>query len=254
MAEIHITRTLVKCIKDALLKERSSKDIKSSHLSEAIAAGFGYKSHAALLSALDETGGVKATWEPMDFTGKLSALTGKMSEVSAIKLAQHASLALKASTEGPKTRLEYMYRDGSNFKVHRTVVFSGAPTEDLKARLLAACGHDGFDPEFIPGLVGLRDLQKSFLEKPIMIARALGQEKFLAELEASKPRWDPERDHIYHTIEDVSVTSEDATDPRSFEEFVEDCEAAEWDETYKPPFYEEMLANYEAGREDELEV
>lgn len=38
----------------------------------------------------------------------------------------------------PNTRLEYVYRDGSNSKSWGSVVFGGAMTDDLRRRLLAA--------------------------------------------------------------------------------------------------------------------
>jgi hypothetical protein len=157
------------------------------------------------------------------------------------------------------TAITYMYRDGDNYKACATAVFAGVLSIDQKATLLA--GLD--DPEssetgfFIPGQVGLKDLQNSFHDQPRAVIEAalvgetdphlIGEiEAQLGELDKNPCRWDPESDHVWHDLIDIEPTDKEPTDERSIEAFVSEMSAAEWDASYEPPFYDEMVRNQEA--------
>lgn len=120
--------------------------------------------------------------------------------------------------------LSYLYRDGSNNKATREVLLSDAPQYSLKKVLLAMPTHDGIR-RFIPGPVGLTDLQGSF---------------------GPESRWDPEGDHPWHELVDIKAVSGRAG--LEVDGCFEDFEAAVfraafvdgWDDAYKPSFYPEM--------------
>jgi hypothetical protein len=134
---------------------------------------------------------------------------------------------------GGNTRVSYQYRDADNYKVGRDVVFSGEISPwDLK--LIALCLDEG--EYFIPGAVGLADLQDSF---------------------GAASRWDPERDHPYHEITGIELTDDEPTDElvRSIGEFANHmadhgllglASKSGWDDAYKPSFYPEMRDRHRA--------
>ena len=164
------------------------------------------------------------------------------------------------------TRVTYRYRDAGNNKVSETVVFGGQPTdalvEDIVAHLTAPCGDELGG--FVPGLVGLRDMQNKFFEKHIALTEALtggdakrpmkssaSDELILEEMQALademktiKPIWWPD-DTTSHELLSVEATDDPQTDPRSIDTFAADMIAADWDSDYLPPFHAEMVANYE---------
>ena len=59
-----------------------------------------------------------------------------------------------------------------------------------------------------------------------------------------KPIWWPD-DHPLHTIVRVEGTDKTPTVEKTIAEFIEELEATEWDGSYTPPFYDEMIANYD---------
>lgn len=134
---------------------------------------------------------------------------------------------------GGNTRVSYQYRDADNYKVGRDVVFFGKISPwDLK--LIALCLDEG--EYFIPGAVGIADLQDSF---------------------ESPSRWDPERDGPYHQITGIELTDDEPTDElaRSIGDFADHmaehgllglASKSGWDEAYKPSFYPEMRDRYRA--------
>lgn len=104
------------------------------------------------------------------------------------------------------TTVHLLYRDACNYKTISRVVFHGEATPKLQARFFAAL-EDG--ECLVPEQVGL--------EHP-----ALSNDIFSA-------RWpDEEDDHGYIEIvgDDVIEPGGVATDERTFEQFVEACEAA----------------------------
>lgn len=52
----------------------------------------------------------------------------------------------------PNTRINYLYRDGSNYKVHNSIVVSGQMTQEMIAACLDACDEGEY---FIPSQVNL---------------------------------------------------------------------------------------------------
>ncbi len=135
---------------------------------------------------------------------------------------------LNCSSSRPESEryalLSYRYRDGSNNKATCNLLLSDAPQYSLKKVLLAMPTHDGMR-RFIPGSVGLADLQDSF---------------------GAESRWDPEGDHPWHELVDIkAVTGRAGLEvDGSFEDFEEAVFRAAfvdgWDEAYKPSFYPEM--------------
>lgn len=171
-------------------------------------------------------------------------------------------------SETRNTKLTYLYRDGSNYKVDASVVFAGAITLGNRDRLIRAM-LPAQDEEvwgtIIPGQVGLSDLQNRFGKKEAAMIEALlaasdgpvrshldaeeraRYEALLEELRATKPQWRETDDHVFHEVTDIHLTEEAPTDPRTILEFIAEVERASWDETWRPSFYEDMVANYEAA-------
>ena len=140
----------------------------------------------------------------------------------------------RLQTAPVRTILNYMYRDHENNKMGSSVVFQPeTPPRLFLAKALIRTGHlpDGISM-LIPGQVGLKDLQASFL--------------------GCEHVWNPDIDHVFHEITGFgSSHAALPTDPRTFSQFVGECvdvalSAHGWDENYKPPFYEQMKANYDA--------
>lgn len=174
------------------------------------------------------------------------------------------------------TKLVYQYRDGDNYKVARSVVFEGAITLEMRDKLQNAMlegdgavsdayGVDGF---FIPGQVGLPDLQDQFYSQELAVLDAILSEEpgpegdqrahlqdLRDQMAATKPLWSPTSDHIYHTIEEISLTDQPATETKSIEDFVDDFCDTGWNHEYLPPCYEVMHQNFlEAQTFSDLEV
>ncbi len=151
----------------------------------------------------------------------------------------HATRGLHCDGE-INTRLSYMYRDADNYKVGRTVVFAGRYrlSEDL-VPLVMALDHWEGESSFIPGQIGLSDLQDSF--------------------QGCESRWDPERDHPWHTVTGiVPVAAQEfpATDCRSIFEFTQDVirvvTGDGWNEAYLPPSYPAMKERQDRYAEEQL--
>jgi len=97
-------------------------------------------------------------------------------------------------------RFEYLYRNASNYKQWGTVVFSGAPDEDIARRLVAAWECLEF---FIADQVRVPEL---FFDDGL----------------------NPEDDHCWHEFAALEPTDDEPTDEfaRTIESFVAECEAA----------------------------
>jgi hypothetical protein len=169
-------------------------------------------------------------------------------------------------SETRNTKITYLYRDGSNYKIDASVIFAGAITLGDRDRLLQGMlpAHDeDVWGTIIPGQVGLADLQNRFGRKEIAMLEALlapqdgpirapidpderaRYEALLEETRAHKPQWREEDDHIFHEVTDIHLTEEAPTDPRTILEFIDEVERVSWDESWRPSVYEEMVANYE---------
>lgn len=163
---------------------------------------------------------------------RLLASESKPDEVVQSYLASLKALGADADVN---TSLTYMYRDGDNYKTSRTIEFQGALTSPgaLNAFALAFDASD-CDWSFIPGQMGLADLQDSFGN--------------------TESRWDPERDHPWHVVTsitavDAQIDSGDEMDDRSIDVFAKAlCKhvlTQGWDGNFKPECYEAMKARYD---------
>lgn len=163
------------------------------------------------------------------------------------------------------TAFRYRYRDGANNKVLRQEVFAGlsdmADLERIENALLPTGDLDDLG-DFIPGQVGLKDLQNGFYEEHIALAEAMGSanlgedandadraaakpfDELRDSMAETKPIWWPD-DHPLHTVVSIELTDAPVTVHKTIDEFIEELEATVWDDAYKPPFYDEMLANYD---------
>lgn len=169
------------------------------------------------------------------------------------------------------TKFVYMYRDGDNYKVTHSVIFPGAISLDMRDQIqrnmidgpegtLDAYSLDGF---FIPGIVGLMDLQDQFHVKELDVLNAIlddeegpkgpDRERFEElrdQMAATKPMWSDQSDHIYHTIEEISLTDAHPTDLRDIADFVKEMADASWNPEYLPPCYEVMNQNFLKAQDD----
>jgi len=146
------------------------------------------------------------------------------------------SVALASIRPSLSTRLTYMYRDADSYMVSRSVVFTGGSRWATCFRpLLIALGDVDGRVRFVPGQVGLEDLQDGF--------------------DGCETRWDPERDHAHHEVTGLEAVIDPVAaeaDPagRSIDEFIEDvCQLAAvrgWDPDYRPPFHAQMRERYAA--------
>lgn len=129
------------------------------------------------------------------------------------------------------TTLRYLYRDGDNYKISSSETFVGvldeAMTQAFRAHLDLEGGGD--IGSFIPGQVGLADLQDKFL---------------------GPTAWDPERDHPWHEVLAIEKTDQPATTSITVAEFLEQVLSTRWNAEWLPAFArEEPDAQAEPGTE-----
>lgn len=125
--------------------------------------------------------------------------------------------------------LHYLYVDADNYKAAGAVTLVNDVTMDQRAEILALCQE-----EFIPGQVGLPDLQNQF--------------------NSGLTYWDEDRDHPFHritAIEDSEGEPKSET-PRASDIFAKITACAEqgWDDAYRPPFYGQMVEHRHAYQHD----
>lgn len=150
---------------------------------------------------------------------------------------QDVHLDLDGHTDCGSTRLVYQYRDGANYKTAHSVVVEGRMSP-LMARAILACCDADTDASFVPGQVGLPDLQDSFS----------GCDSY----------WDPDLDHPFHEVLAIELTREPAnlvdssdrplTTHDLMERFLDVGLAGGWNDDYLPPFHAEMAQRYQRGR------
>lgn len=114
-----------------------------------------------------------------------------------------ASFTQFADNANANTVLQYMYRDGANWKQLGRTVFSGRITREDVVAIVDAL-HDG--EWFIPGQIGLEDLQEG---------------------------WDPQYDHPFHSICCFELTLESANDGE-IGDFVKAFTTVKWKKRYRP--------------------
>jgi hypothetical protein len=167
--------------------------------------------------------------EALDLFSRIAAVVRMPEPLEALDFEPQPTGASMLTTGN--TRLDYMYRDGSNNKCDASVVFSGAGYYERQhlSALVHACDLSNGNVAFIPGMVGLGDLQDSF--------------------KGGASHWDPEGDHPWHEITGITATAEKPTTTVEWPAFVEKVLTTRltsgWNEDYKPPFYAEMASRYE---------
>lgn len=97
------------------------------------------------------------------------------------------------------TIFNYLYRDASNYKNWGSVTFQGEYTPEQEGRMKNAF-----------------DMREFFIADQVDV-----DEVFFTYGELSK-----EDDHCWHEFDSLELTNEEATDERTFEEFVRDVEEA----------------------------
>jgi hypothetical protein len=140
-------------------------------------------------------------------------------------------LGSTARPEQGNIKISYMYRDADNYKAHGEVVLAGRMSEGDMKIILAVCSNHG-GRFFIPGMVGLDDLQKSF--------------------NGGESEWHDDRDHPWHTFTGIEPTEEECThvdglaSNQLVDKFLRVAINRGWDESYKPESYDEMRKRAEA--------
>lgn len=91
------------------------------------------------------------------------------------------------------TKIQYMYRDASNYKEHNEVIFAGKVSQKDFLYLIELMEKD---IGFIASEVGLESLQERMTSFP------------------------SSDDHVYHTIDGITLTEEEPTESITIEEFM----------------------------------
>jgi len=105
------------------------------------------------------------------------------------------------------TKIEYMYRDASNYKQFNEVVVEGEHTADDKSFIMGCL--DDYADGFIPQQVGLPALQKQMVGFP------------------------NEDDHCWHELEEIELTNEAPTIQMTMKELIKKFKEAKevsWDD------------------------
>lgn len=129
------------------------------------------------------------------------------------------------------TKISYQYRDGTNCKTDIVdVIFPGGICADEIEKIINHLGGlDGTDQDqFIPGQVGLPDIQKMLLNFPI-----------------------PEVDHVWHVLDNIELTDAEPTiNDLNIHQFVKMFCGTRWDDTA----HALRLGIYEVEQEDDGEI
>jgi hypothetical protein len=180
-----------------------------------------------------------STLSTQGFIARLKAIEPKMAklaeklQVGDYKVADNESGEENGAIRR-NTLLSYTYRDGSNNSTSREVVIEGeitdAEREELILMLDRSVDTEGRLGDFIPGQVGLPDLQDDF---------------------PSKGAW-TDNDHPWHMLEELRQTALPADDdvPSLAEVLTKARELYAghgWNEEYRPAFHEEMVARGETA-------
>lgn len=128
------------------------------------------------------------------------------------------------------TQINYMYRDGTNCKTESNVVFEGEITTEEVQKILSNLGglkgEEG--TQFIPGQVGIPDIQNMLARFPI-----------------------PTIDHVWHDMGAIEITDDYPTvKGADIHQFVEKFAKTKWDEE----IHCLLLGIYEVGDEDDGEI
>lgn len=178
-----------------------------------------------------------STMTARGFLARLKAIAPKMAKLAEKMEAGEYESDEENGALRRNTLLSYSYRDGSNNMTSRDVIIEGEITDAQRAVLIELLDRgvdvdtDGRIGDFIPGQVGLPDLQDDF---------------------PSKGAW-TDNDHPWHMLETIRQTSLPADDdvPSLAEVMAKlsdlmatKASGAEhiWDEEYRPAFHAEMVA------------
>jgi len=162
------------------------------------------------------------------------------------------NVPLEGSPYMKNTRILYQYRDASNYKVLMEAIFAGAVTVEQCVKIkkaLRPCDAGSLGT-FIPGQIGLRDLQNSFYEKPIALAEAVDDQEMVDALKAAKPIWWPD-DGPFHEVLMIDHVSAPPTHPESIGEIAAAILDVDWGPEYLPPFHTLMVESHEKHLREE---
>lgn len=128
------------------------------------------------------------------------------------------------------TKINYMYRDASNYKQHQNVIVKGELTDDQIQKIYASCDEypdkdKPFDPE---------------CEEPIYF---IPQQVGLPEIRFEKTTSD---DHCWFEMQTIELTDEAPTIDMSADEIFRNFEDVRlWDDIAYAPDYEEIDHEHE---------
>lgn len=122
-------------------------------------------------------------------------------------MSAESEIERKLDGPGPNTLIEYMYRDASNYKKTNVAVLKGRISLG-QIGLIESSLNDG--EFFIPGQVGLQDLQGEF---------------------EHGGGWDEDDDHVWHTISSIEYTDQPSNSDLSVDEMMRNWPASseDWD-------------------------
>lgn len=129
------------------------------------------------------------------------------------------------------TYVSWLYRDADNYKIGLDTVLQGTLNEEEKQEIRRCLEGDTY---FIPGQIGLCDLQNKFND--------------------GQSYWDPDRDHPWHELTALEDTDMNPTGTMTAADLLAAFRKVRqdgWDQGYTPPFYEEMNERWEAHRKAE---
>lgn len=121
------------------------------------------------------------------------------------------------------TQIDYMYRDGANWKKDNTQIVSGELSE-AQINEISACLYEG--EKFIPSQVGLPEKRFN--------------------------RWDDETDHVWFELQEISTTLAAPTVSLSAEHLLDNFRAAK-DNWHDSEHYEELASSMEHYEPEEEE-
>lgn len=118
------------------------------------------------------------------------------------------------------SKLEYTYRDGSNYKQHGSVVFAGEITDAERVTIKAALDDENW---FLAEQVGLPNLRE---------------------------RWDShfDDDHIWHELDEIVTVDEEPTVTETVHEFAARFAGIEWDVEAGQKQLDQWIASTRAGK------
>ena len=152
------------------------------------------------------------------------------------------------------TKITYRYRDASNNKAEGAAVLRGTADSAVLISFiesLAPSGDPGIMGFFVPGQIGLPDLQDRFSAQTRAILQHLvDQEPVTTHAEVidaafsetgTDASWYPD-DGPWHEVLEITSTPEMPTLQVTFAELTEVVGATSWDPDYRPTFDPETIA------------